>query len=65
MPQIKHDNDWILTANQNYTPTGIFQLGQILTKSADLNSAIFAERAIPLPEHAFKGEPEQIPSQVG
>lgn len=56
MPQLNHEKEWILTGNQDYTPNGVLQLGQILTDYNDLNTAIYAEGTIPRPKHILKDE---------
>ncbi|KAL6904653.1 hypothetical protein GGI43DRAFT_397756 [Trichoderma evansii] len=57
MPQLKHKKTWILTGNQDYTPAGVLQLGQILTDYTDPNSAILTEGTAPIPINALKNDP--------
>lgn len=56
MSQIKHRNGWILTGNQNYTPAGILQLGQVLKDYSDFSTSVFSEGRIPNFRGSFDDE---------
>jgi len=56
MPDIKHKKAWVLTPNQDYTPTGVLQLGQILTDYADPNSAVLTEGTVPISAKTLKDQ---------
>jgi hypothetical protein len=59
MSQIKHEKQWILTTNQDYTPNGVLQLGQILTNYTDPKSAILTEGTAPIPKNTLKEESDE------
>ncbi|KAI1137155.1 hypothetical protein F5Y05DRAFT_414318 [Hypoxylon sp. FL0543] len=50
MPSTKHKKAWVLTPNQDYTATGVLQVGQILTDYMDPNSAVLHSGINPIPE---------------
>ena len=55
-PNPKHPKAWVLTQNQDYTPTGVLQLGQVLTNFMDPNSAILASGTVPIPDKTLRDQ---------
>jgi hypothetical protein len=46
----KHERAWLLTPNQDYTATGVLQVGQILTDYMDPNSTVLHSGTNTIPE---------------
>jgi hypothetical protein len=54
MSPAKDNREWILTPNQDYTPTGVLQLGQILTNYKKPSSAILTKGVVSIPSELPK-----------
>ncbi|KAJ9132436.1 hypothetical protein NKR23_g11246 [Pleurostoma richardsiae] len=53
MPSLKHKKAWVLTPNQDYTATGVLQIGQVLTDYMDPNSAVLHSGTYTIPEETL------------
>ncbi|KLU90804.1 hypothetical protein MAPG_10655 [Magnaporthiopsis poae ATCC 64411] len=53
MPSSEHKKAWVLTPNQDYTATGVLQVGQILTDYMDPNSAVLHSGTKPIPQETL------------